>query len=795
MDSQNDVDVGCSPSWSSVTNWLVAGGCLDSTVAYESFYYPTNEEETLDSGPKLPLVLRRPSLESGPCEITLHFAEKHEVQQVYVRSTARVYEIYYATNSEDENEYLCTVRCGAALRDEEVLHTTDIEVVSALKNGSNGDVAESNSQRGSNSNTNEDDWVDVKALDGPAVNHENSSSTSKFGADLGFYEATAEITDAQPCTSLTIRLLSLQNKSTVYVDEVYVFANPVDSEEEGPVENSGQNSHSSLMSMLVPTLLQLSKTTGSSKNRDGRTSNAEGILALPKVEPKAPHPINSVAEIQKEGKSCATVDDEVILQEENESNRPVRKPEVPVQVPVKERMRDEPLSCIESILGQLVSRMDRIENCFLRFEENMLRPINSIEGRLKQVEQQLEVLTKESHGSEWPSCYRMSAPSFSANESVSNSFYNSGNDHPSCGPIEPDQKELQSGASPVALNMPNSECSSLLCPSLVVTAPEFSNGEDDDQECVMVTASEFSNGNDDGQGNPVQEVVVDSPKSKPKPSIDDVLASALAQFALSSSLSGDMSESELDPLSCSQETDNTQCTPNSSSANGGNLSPSRHDHTSKIDEGDGDDVLNNPECKHQSTDGDVGVASAKQSMNQMEELENVQAINETGEDYIPERSNLNENEPDSIDVDADAIVDADPMEVTKEVRNIDIIHDVLGFSHDTSVVNFEIPILDVRFTTVGDSTSNDTLKELLGDMAESSYGGASRPKESDDGTPVGEQYDLILVEEEVQENAATRNCPISVDMNYYTIMSEPLVTDGENLQDYCNNNTAISSLI
>ncbi|XP_023004459.1 uncharacterized protein LOC111497761 isoform X2 [Cucurbita maxima] len=767
MDSQNDVNVGCSPSWSSVTNWAVAGGCLDSTVAYESFYYPINEEETLDSGPKLSLVLRRPSLESGPCEITLHFAEKHEVQQVYVRSTARVYEIYYATNSENENEYLCTVRCGAALRDEEVLHTTDIEGVSALKNGSNGDVAESNSQRGSNSNTNEDDWVDVKALDGLAVNHKNNSSTSKFGADLDFYEATAEITDAQPCTSLTIRLLSLQNKSTVYVDEVYVFANPVDSEEKGPVENSGQNSHSSLMSMLVPTLLQLSKTTGSSKNSDGRTSNAEGILALPKVEPKASHPINSVAELQKEGKSCATVDDEVILQEENESDRPVRKPEVPLQVPVKERVRDEPLSCIESILGQLVCRMDRIENCFLRFEENMLRPINSIEGRLKQIEQQLEVLTKESHGSEWLSCYRMSAPSFSANESVSNSFYNSGNDHPSCGPIEPDQRELESGASPVALNMPNSECSSLLCPSLVVTAPEFSNGEDDDQERVMVTASEFSNGNDDGQGNPVQEVVVDSPKSKPKPSIDDVLASALAQFALSSSLS----------------------------ANGGNSSPSRHDHTSKIDEGDGDDVPNNPECKHQRNDGDVGVASAKQSMNQMEELEYVQVINETGEDYIPERSNINENEPDSIDVNVDAIVDADPMEVTKEVRNIDIVHDVLGFSRDTSVVNFEIPILDVSFTTIGDSTSNDSLKELLGDMAESSYGGASRPKESDEGTSVGEQYDLILVEEEVQENAATRSCPISVDMNYYTIMSEPLVTDGEDLQDYCNNNTAISSLM
>lgn len=639
-----------------------------------------------------------------------------------------------------------------------------------------------------------------------------------------FYEATAEITDANPCTSLTIRLLSLQNKSILYVDEVYVFANPVDFEEEGPVENSTQNSQSSLMSMLVPTLLQLSKTTGSSKSNGGRTPNADGIHLLPKVGSKAIDSTISVNGLQQEGKSCATVDDEVKLpgKKESESDRPVRPPEVPLQVP-KERTHDEPLHRIENILGQLVSRMDRIENCFLRFEENMLRPINSIEGRLRQVEQQLEVLTNESHGSQWPSCYRMSAPSFSANESGSNSFYNSGNDHPSCGPLEPDRKELHSGAPPVALDISNSVGSSLLRPSLVVTAPEFSNGDDDDdddddQESVVITASEFSNGNDDGQENQVPVVAVDLSKSKPKPSIDDVLASALAQFALSSasistpehsitvavkplylsnedennhkrSLSSDLSESEIDHISRSQEIDNTQWTANSASASlssttVGNSSPSRHDYSSKIADGDDKQGLKSPECKYASADDDIGVKV-------MDELGNGEVIDETSENCDSENSvpmhPLPKNEPDktNVDGDVDIVADTNTIDVKKESCDIDIVHDVLGFSRDTSVVNFEIPILDVSFTSMADASSDDALKDLLGDMAESSYG-AYCLNENDDATPIGEQYDLILVEDD-QESATKTNGPISVDMNYYTITSEPLIADGENLQDYCNN--------
>lgn len=91
--------------------------------------------------------------------------------------------MYYVTNSQNENEYFCTVRCGAALRDEEVLHTNGIEGVSADLNGSNGVVTEANSQCGSSLNTNEDEWVEVKAPDGPALDHKNNSSTSKSGAD------------------------------------------------------------------------------------------------------------------------------------------------------------------------------------------------------------------------------------------------------------------------------------------------------------------------------------------------------------------------------------------------------------------------------------------------------------------------------------------------------------------------------------------------------------------------------------------------------------------------------------
>jgi len=88
----------------------------------------------------------------------VNFAEKHEVRQIYVRSTARVYEIY--TN----DEYLCTVRCGVAIRDGEVLRSNEI---------------------GEENVRNEDDWVEVKADDAnsqtkPNLNLTTAAQVSRF---------------------------------------------------------------------------------------------------------------------------------------------------------------------------------------------------------------------------------------------------------------------------------------------------------------------------------------------------------------------------------------------------------------------------------------------------------------------------------------------------------------------------------------------------------------------------------------------------------------------------------------
>eukprot|EP01018_Ginkgo_biloba_P018098 Gb_31421 [translate_table: standard] len=86
-----------------------------------------------------------------------------------------------------------------------------------------------------------------------------------------FYEATVEIVNAKPCASLTIRLLSLQDKSFVEIDEICVYGLPAPAVTVG-TENIGLSSGSSLLSssfggsllaMLVPNMLQMSRVGSS----------------------------------------------------------------------------------------------------------------------------------------------------------------------------------------------------------------------------------------------------------------------------------------------------------------------------------------------------------------------------------------------------------------------------------------------------------------------------------------------------------------------------------------------------
>lgn len=104
------------------------------------------------------------------------FVEKQEIRQVYVRSTARVYEIYYCSDKfGGENEYLCTVRCGVATRDEEVLCASNVQQPGLTDSGGGAELDGKRSRSDSGSSMNEDGWVEVKAAESPQCDGVNSS--------------------------------------------------------------------------------------------------------------------------------------------------------------------------------------------------------------------------------------------------------------------------------------------------------------------------------------------------------------------------------------------------------------------------------------------------------------------------------------------------------------------------------------------------------------------------------------------------------------------------------------------
>lgn len=108
--------------------------------------------------------------------------QKHEIRQIYVRSTARVYEVYYTKSSQSDNEYLCTVHCSIAERDDEVLQAHDS---SECSESSLAELKEETLASEGNSGTSEDDWVEVKVLDSSLENKINSLSNEKNASIRG----------------------------------------------------------------------------------------------------------------------------------------------------------------------------------------------------------------------------------------------------------------------------------------------------------------------------------------------------------------------------------------------------------------------------------------------------------------------------------------------------------------------------------------------------------------------------------------------------------------------------------
>ncbi|KAK4384236.1 hypothetical protein Sango_2735100 [Sesamum angolense] len=411
--------------------------------------------------------------------LAVRFDQTYGVGQIYVRSSARLYEVYYAHSPHSTNEYLCTVRCGLAEREDKLLQTTCIEDVEEERGECLlGELTEETLTDGATIVTSEDDWVKIKVPE-----------------DL--YEATAQISDADPCSSLTIRLLSLQDKGHVYVDELYLFVDPVESTDSGnEAALAGSIAQNSLMAMFMPTLLQLSK---SGVRRVEGNHDSDEVLKDDKVETGSRKTDEIDVGFEKD-----QVHRQDVKPRENAEPAELQLPTMTKKC-VESRNRDDlPPGNLERALEQLISRVSRVEDICLRFEEKMLKPIERMEARLQQVEHQLEKLAKNDHYSGLPHCTRFSAPSFSCSESNSSSFYCEQIDPPPCGASELVKNDLPCTSMPELSHDANSR------PSLIVSAPEFSCGEDEED-------------NDD------TKPLKDAPciQSKKTMSVDDALAAAL----------------------------------------------------------------------------------------------------------------------------------------------------------------------------------------------------------------------------------------------------------------------------
>ncbi|KAH7570649.1 hypothetical protein JRO89_XS05G0150800 [Xanthoceras sorbifolium] len=828
--AQNDTNASqYVTSFSSTSNWTVTDGSLADSVTFESpLSFDDDENPT---PPKSPLVLCPPSTDPGPCEITITFARKHEVRQVYVRSTARVYEIYCAPDlcGSSDNEYLCTVRCGVATRDEEVLCSSTRSVEEAASGNSKGGSKEldgKKSRSDSSSSTNEDGWVEVKAVDSPQHDGGNSPAPSNFRARLegstqDLYEATAEISDADPCMSIILRLLSLQNKGCVFVDEIFVFGDPVEPDDsENRVSQMENPAGSSLMAMFMPTLLQLSKTRNAGQMRACDTrekQKSQGISA------EATDSTNILNNFQQEGDSGLADKQKVEMQETVGSAALPAQVQMPPQVSETKSTPDQSCSRIEKVLDQLVSRVSRVEDLFLRFEERVVKPINSIETRLQQIELQLEDLTNKTQNSGLLHCTRISAPEFSCHDSDDNFVYN--NEIPVAE--SDDAKKCLSSIRPDdAADLVNTY-QSRSC--LIVTAPEFSNADDEKENDAL---DEKANGAlHEKENDAVKAATVSSEdKTKKALSVDDALAYALAGILSSASPepmkynqalvikapdfsgeedsnNGKIASTEVEdgransPI-CFSATDKTECINGSVSTSSDTFCldikvevTTSDDHHSEKTDGVDDVGHHSEEGNDDSQERGIHyITEDKTAIETGDEVSNSSVL---GNCETPNQFPENQNDDGSETTEEGAVVNSEfsaATEATEEKSDIDVLQNVLEFPPISSVVNFEMPILDVKFVSLESSNSKYLLEALLDkipepekEIAESNVEAPCAKDNNNDDSQISQQRNLISMDDLEPASAANGNC-FSADMDYCSLVETLSNMEGNEIQDCCSHN-------
>ncbi|KAH9611988.1 hypothetical protein KSS87_007150 [Heliosperma pusillum] len=750
------------------SSWTIISGSLDEAITCES-----TEIAIDDSNRKSPLILRRPSPDSGPCEITsitsfpsliisplifvisaclILFTQQHEVKQVYIRSTSKVYEVYCATDEKSEDEYLCTVRCGIAARDEEL--QLEVDGIGSISTKSDKSVDEVHSRTDSGSSTDVDGWVDVKLNKSSRVDAEDSSFSKKEDNCIiqviqDRFEATAEISDGDPVISITLRLLSIQSGDCVYIDEIYVFADPVISADaQCSVPSMATSSGSAMLSMFMPTLLRLSKSRKSKAEEHSGSAAVERCIIQDTEQHSTAAATTATNIVQREVLPNTVNNGSFVHQPNHLSQTP--NPENMQHF--KDRANDFPCSKIEKTLDELVSRVLKIEDLFLRFEENLLKPIVNIESRLERVEQQLESFIKNPPIPR-TGCTIYSAPEFSYNESVSNSIGTGGND---CPMTQKSETIKEDDCFPPEVGLPASDACAesstsapKLLPGLIMSAPEFSYTEEDEEIDSM-------------------EAVKDSPKILKRPmSINDALASALAGFVTSTlnkplERSDTVEEAETvvgakrswisSPSATTKQLDCTEMveeTENFSSIEGSPktiLSALVHSDEHQLSSNP-IDASNNCGKDEETTEVVVGNdpvvydgASRSQhssAMDSIDETEYDGIIAGIGciEGYVKDICSSPSNTAPLKDVDS-CSGEGIPNAVLQEIIEMP----------SPGIVDFSVPVLDVKFSSLENSSAKCFLESLLVDMP--ALEGEVPCIREESASCINEQSDLVVVEVE-----------------------------------------------
>ena len=648
-----------------------------------------------------------------------------------------------------------------------------------------------------------------------------------------------------PCISVTLRLLSLQTKGCIYVDEIYVFGDPVDSADSESQESRNENSSSSsLMAMFLPTLMQLSKTSGLGHLNAVKKEKQ----SFPAGDLEETHPSDSVNKTQLKGKASITDPQEVKLKEVNGCWVAPSQPDafsqvskmdsdhttvpsqadtventhsvvpshaakmdsnnsaVPLQVaPTESNHADSLGGNVERALEQLVSRMDRLEQICLGFQEKILMPMSSIEARLQRVEHQLDTLTKKLQNC-GPSCCVISAPDASCIESDAV-------DYAVTRESEPDKKDLHTEVLSVSTDdISDSANTNQLLPGLVVTAPEFPDEED--------TAS--------GQE-------MDSSFVEVKRSIDDALSSALANLLSTMSLESPKYTKSLSfkaPEFSSEDDDdqesNNEVEKNDSvhptekiihiqlltSSNVSMESGEMVDGDSKDKQTEEETAQEAEECgQFCSVEGDQEELSVTTSIvaehnpragfsNNFEDEQNGK-INVRKSDGLSSDGRYISNELlDNQTASGSGIAQEGPSaktddtvatEVPKKASHEDIIESVLGFSLASSAVDFETPLLDVKFISQRSPVTDSLLEALLVDMLETNSRDPSVKESSDDLPPkeqqknngvlsLEEQSNLVSVDDGEPVNPAG-DSHVAVEKDHSTLMTVPVNAQGDNMPE------------